>query len=1008
MNTMPNAILPTAKRMVVLLAVLSVLAGVLVVVSPAHAMSPASPPSPAPSAYTVGFGWVGAEDHVTDGGAAALAGRNPVSIVSGDFFTLALTDKGEVAAWGNDAAGQVSGAAEALDNHKVTQVAAAYQSALAVLDNGKVVGWGDDQYGQVSGAAAAIGTHTAVQVAISQTHSIALLTGGTVAMWGENSSHQSDPAAAATAIGSHTVTAVAATNYDSFALLDDGSIVGWGTNNFGEKSGIPTGVVATQLSANGNHIVALLDDHSVRAWGDDTNSMSTGFVANVAGRDMAQVVAGSSTTLGVTTDGKFVGAGRDTLGAISGADEFIGSRTVLGVGAAFLTSIALLADPVVSYSAVGDADVVGDAVLPNQELTAAGKYLPRGTDVGISIDSGYQSANTETDASGAFSGLTFSLGNLAPGAHTLQMIVGDVTRISTIYVTSTIPVPTITGTARVGSTLTAVRGAWPAGTAFTYKWLRSGITISGATSPTYLLTSSDRGKQLQVVVTGVKGTAPAVVKTVRTSAKTSTVASGVLSSSRPTISGLEDSRPVTGGTLVVSHHLWSPSVTFGYQWYANGVALSGQTHSTLAVSSSLLDKRILVAVTGKRSGYTSVRRVSNPATASDQGTLVAPTPVIPAGAVVGTKLLISGNTWAPGTTVSYEWLRDGEQIIGATASTYTPTATDVGAALSVRVTGYRSGFTGASVTTAATTNVTPIAAASTIAAHASTTGTTTTTTPVLPLSSRPTVSIPIPEVTVHVGMVLTAEPGDWTTGSTFTYQWFLDGVHPTTGATASTFTVTSSALAKAITVRVTGHKSGFTAVTRTSEPTMFVERGQFATHAVTIADDAVLGVPLKPAGSAWTSGVTRYFQWQRSGEPIIGATGSTYTPSTSDLGKAISVIVSGYRVGYHEANQTSGATSPVVRPITSATPTITGTRAAEKTLTAIPGKWTAGTEFHYQWARLVGDTLTLVGADAATYDLSSTDVGAKIRVTVTGSHDGYTTKTRDSAFTALIAPGPQL
>ena len=45
--------------------------------------------------------------------------------------------------------------------------------------------------------------------------------------------------------------------------------------------------------------------------------------------------------------------------------------------------------------------------------------------------------------------------------------------------------PTITGTARVGETLTASAGAWsPVGVAFQYRWLRNGRAISGARSTT--------------------------------------------------------------------------------------------------------------------------------------------------------------------------------------------------------------------------------------------------------------------------------------------------------------------------------------------------------------------------------------------------------------------------------------------------------------------------------------------------------------------------------------------
>ena len=65
------------------------------------------------------------------------------------------------------------------------------------------------------------------------------------------------------------------------------------------------------------------------------------------------------------------------------------------------------------------------------------------------------------------------------------------------------PVPTITGTAAIGSTLTATPGEWkPAASRVTYAWLRNGKKITRATAATYAVTAADAGKKLQVQVTG--------------------------------------------------------------------------------------------------------------------------------------------------------------------------------------------------------------------------------------------------------------------------------------------------------------------------------------------------------------------------------------------------------------------------------------------------------------------------------------------------------------------------
>ncbi|MEV7694855.1 S8 family serine peptidase [Microbacterium sp. NPDC089189] len=70
--------------------------------------------------------------------------------------------------------------------------------------------------------------------------------------------------------------------------------------------------------------------------------------------------------------------------------------------------------------------------------------------------------------------------------------------------------PTITGSPRVGATLTATPGEWdPAEVDATYQWLRDGQPIEGATEQTYRVTRDDRGTVLSVRVTATAATGPA-------------------------------------------------------------------------------------------------------------------------------------------------------------------------------------------------------------------------------------------------------------------------------------------------------------------------------------------------------------------------------------------------------------------------------------------------------------------------------------------------------------------
>ncbi len=71
--------------------------------------------------------------------------------------------------------------------------------------------------------------------------------------------------------------------------------------------------------------------------------------------------------------------------------------------------------------------------------------------------------------------------------------------------TLTAPVPAVTGTGRVGSTLRVEPGTWgPSPVTRRYQWLRDGTAVVGATGATYGLTAADLGTAISANVTGTK------------------------------------------------------------------------------------------------------------------------------------------------------------------------------------------------------------------------------------------------------------------------------------------------------------------------------------------------------------------------------------------------------------------------------------------------------------------------------------------------------------------------
>ena len=91
---------------------------------------------------------------------------------------------------------------------------------------------------------------------------------------------------------------------------------------------------------------------------------------------------------------------------------------------------------------------------------------------------------------------------------------------------TTTPTPTITGTAKVGYTLTAHAGTWgPSPVSLHYQWKADGVAISGATAASYKVAPAYRGKRITVTVTGTR---TGYLTVARTSAATAAVAAGSL------------------------------------------------------------------------------------------------------------------------------------------------------------------------------------------------------------------------------------------------------------------------------------------------------------------------------------------------------------------------------------------------------------------------------------------------------------------------------------------------
>ncbi len=339
-----------------------------------------------------------------------------------------------------------------------------------------------------------------------------------------------------------------------------------------------------------------------------------------------------------------------------------------------------------------------------------------------------------------------------------------------------------------------------AGERLSIVWTIGGVEIPATLQPTstyvtYSPRPADLGKELWGTATF---TAPGYDDLVIRTPSLTVSAGSITTANPPEITG----KAVVGSTLTGTVGDWYPDggtdgdLTYATQWLRDGQPIAGTSLTGLAMRSTYTltpddeGTDIRFEVTASDLGHT-------PKTATSASVRVSlPTierrtaPSITGTARLGERLTATAGTWSPAPSrTSFQWLRDGKAITGATSATYTATTIDVGRTLAVQVAVEAAGHLGASATSATVTVVQ---------------GT-------LRATVQPRVS-----GAASVGKRLTATPGTWSTpGATFTYQWLRSGT-AVAGATGTTYAVTKADIGSTLTVRVTATAPGRATATATS------------------------------------------------------------------------------------------------------------------------------------------------------------------------------------------------
>jgi hypothetical protein len=762
------------------------------------------------------------------------------------------------------------------------------------------------------------------------------------AAWGENNDGQlgnntttNEKEAVAVKILTEAV-AVAGGELHSLALLKNGKVMAWGLNNDGQ---LGNGTTTTEkepvevkglsevaaIAAGHLHSLAVLKSGKVKAWGDNNDG---------------QLGNGTTTTEKEPVEVKLI-------------------TEATGVAGGQFHSLALLKSGKVMAWGFNE-----DWQLGNGTTTTAKEPV--------------ETKGLTGPATGIAAGADFSLASyaIAPANTTL---------------------PGISGKAEERQTLTASTGTWTGTEPITYTYQWQGCSskgegcsnISGATSSTYKLTSSNVGGTVRVEVTAKN----LVRSTSAFSAVTSVVAGTPPENTvLPALSGAAES----GQLLTVSNGSWegTPPISYTYQWEScsskgEGCSnISGATASSYRVLNSQLGDT-LRAVVAASSSTGSGKATSAASAVFTVGPPVnTEMPAIAGTAKEGGTLSASTGVWAGGEPFSYtyQWescSSSGEScsnISGATSSMYELTSSSVSKTLRIVVTAKNS--VSATEATSAATSV--------VMAPPSNTG--------LPsISGSP-----------RDGLMLSTDVGTWSgsTPMTFAYQWqscnpLGEECQNIEGATAATYVPNSGDQAMTLRLVVTASNgAGFARAGSTA--TVQVEAGPPSElEAPSIGGLARVGQTLEGDAGAWGGTETELaYQWERCNSAgrecvdIAGASELQYTPGEAEAEAGATLRL---RVGVSNALGSVTALSPATSAVGGASslentnaPSVSGVPQVGHTLSAASGSWLGNDTiaYSYTWQRcsLEGGACTNIeAASSPEYTVQAADVGSPLRVLVNAS-----------------------
>lgn len=425
------------------------------------------------------------------------------------------------------------------------------------------------------------------------------------------------------------------------------------------------------------------------------------------------------------------------------------------------------------------------------------------------------------------------------------------------------------------------------------------------------------------------------------------------------------SRAVTVGQSVTFSVTANGTMPFTYQWYKNGVAISGAVSATFNIPAvTLTDAANYSATVLNQAGSTT----SDLATLTVDPLLVSPAIITqPSAQSVTVGQSVSFSVVASGSgPLGYQWKKNGINISGATAATFSLPTVSTGDAASYSVVVNNTAGSISSVAVSLTVNALPVAPS---------------------ITSQPTSQSITAGQSVSFSVAATGS-------GTLSYQWKKNGT-AIFSATSSIFTLSSATTADAgnysvvVGNAVGSVTSASATLTVNAAPVGPSITSQPTSQSVTAGQSVSFSVAATGSG-------TLSYQWKKNGANIFGATSGTFTlisASSADAG-TYSVVVT---------NSVSSVTSIAVNLAVSPAPVPPSITLQPKTQSVTVGQSvtfsiaaTGTAPLTYQWKKDGWDlgvasspSVTLASvtsADAGTYSvLVANSVGqvSSIQVSLT-------------------------